>query len=975
MSGSVPEVNGGEASGGVERRLTLVGIGASAGGLEAIQSFFEKMPVDSGAAFVVIQHLSPDHKSLMAELLGRKTTMPVQRAEEGLEITPNHVYLIPPKRSLTVFHGKLLLREQRSEDGLHLPVDIFFRSMAEDCAERCVGVVLSGTGSDGTRGVRAIKEAGGLVMVQDEDSAQFNGMPRAAAATGLADFVLPPDTMPDQLMAYLKHPYVRRGSEAERKHGDPSLLTRVFAMLRAKTKVDFTYYKPSTILRRIERRISVTQVDDLAAYVAYLEDNATEITTLYRELLIGVTSFMRDPEVMREAQQHIRGLLQGSSGRELRFWVAGCSTGEEAYTLAILARETMDQLGLSRDLKIFATDIDRHAIVSAGNGVYPESVAADLRPDWLTKFFYRRGQSFHIARHIREMVVFAQHNLVKDPPFTNIDLVSCRNLLIYLQPNLQRRALEMFNFSLRQDGLLLLGTSETIGDMEDYFEPLQRRYKLYRSRGRHGLPRSLSAADSDAQRMRIQAGSVRGTDVRSRNRAQEQMLERLLDTLGAHVIPLAVVVNEHLHVVHVVGDASPYFRIPSGQAVLDVSRMVDRELAIPLTTGIQKTFREHKEMIYNNVRLRRDEAVLSLRIRILPVPGRGSQDALVLVMIEAADVAPVISAAAGDAIDMDADVRQRLEDMEQELQFTRENLQATIEELETSNEELQATNEELLASNEELQSTNEELQSTNEELYTVNAEYQDKITELTEANNDVENLLSSARVGTLLLDEDLHIRRFSPELASVFHILEKDVGRPVAHLTHVLMDFDPAAEALLVQQRGKAVERQVQSGFGKWFLLRITPYSIGSGMHSGVVLTTVDISSLKDIEARLERSHMLRFFPDCVLIYQADAYGALLLESANRKALDWLEGEMEAVAGKRFEDTWPHSEAEDIAAKMRTVLKTGSCLHMDQLAVRRAGARLSLSLHAFVLQGERLAISFTPSASTDASSTKPSSHD
>jgi two-component system CheB/CheR fusion protein len=478
----------------------VVGIGASAGGLEAIEAFFKTMPVDSGMAFVVIQHLSPDYKSLMVELLSRKTDIPVHRAEDGMVVQPNHIYLIPPKKNLTIFHGKLLLADQLPRDGINLPVDIFLRSLAEDQGERAVGVVLSGTGSDGTRGVRAIKEWGGLVMVQDEATARFDGMPRAAASTGVADFVLPPGEMAPQLIAWLRHPYSTRQDRQPPELTDETGLTRLFSLLRARTRVDFTHYKPSTITRRIERRIAVTQVADLDAYVRYAEQTPAEVSALYRELLIGVTSFFRDPPVMAVLQDKVLPeLFERWGDRELRFWVAGCSTGEEAYTLAILAREVMERLGIARDLKIFATDIDRDAVARAGTGVYPESIAADLTPALLAKYFYCHGDTYRVARTLREMVVFAQHNLVKDPPFTRIDLVSCRNLLIYLQANLQQRALEMFSFSLRPGGILLLGTSETVGEMEGHFEAVDRKARIYRSLGK-ARGRDLRAEDGAVPR-------------------------------------------------------------------------------------------------------------------------------------------------------------------------------------------------------------------------------------------------------------------------------------------------------------------------------------------------------------------------------------------------------------------------------------------------------------------------------------------
>lgn len=834
-----------------------VALGASAGGLEAIETFFTNMPPESGLGFIVVQHLSPDYKSLMVELLSKKTVMPVLRAEDGMLVQPNHVYLIPPKKNLTIFHGKLLLTEQEHSKGINLPIDVFLRSLAEDQGEKAVAIILSGTGSDGMRGVRAIKEYGGMVMVQDEESAKFDGMPRAAVSTGLADFILPPEKMPRQLLSFTKHPYVAKAERSETLLGDEDGLTRIFAILRERCKVDFTYYKPSTVSRRIERRMSVNQIDDIREYVAYLKSYPGEAAALYRELLIGVTSFFRDQEAFdRLSEDYLVDALKDDSGREIRLWVAGCSTGEEAYSLAILAREKMDELGLHKDIKIFATDIDRDAIHYAAAGVYPESIAADLSPRLLAKYFHKRDDSFQIARSIREMVVFAQHNLVKDPPFTNISLISCRNLLIYLQPILQRKVLEFFNFSLRPGGILLLGTSETTGELGDYFETLDARLKLYRSKGRlkqiSESAHPLSITDTRARDLRGQFATTRRA---LRATEEERVLERFFEAVSGDYLPLSLIVNESLEVLHVLGNPEGYFNLPSGKLVNDISKMAARELSIPLSTGIQKAFRQRQEVHFSNIRLSNQSGGRVVDLRIRPLPHKKGQEELVAVFVgevrknEAVESSqPILS------YDLTKEAEERLRELEQELQFTRENLQATIEELETSNEELQATNEELLASNEELQSTNEELQSTNEELFTVNAEYQSKIIELTELHNDVENLLGATQVAILLLDENLEVRRFSPQVTRLFKLLESDIGRPITHITHQLADCDPIALIGEAQESGQGKEVEVRSLENRWYLARFTPYEIGPSTFSGTVLSFVEITAIKQAEHALRES-------------------------------------------------------------------------------------------------------------------------
>jgi two-component system CheB/CheR fusion protein len=824
-----------------------VGLGASAGGLEALDAFFDAMPAESGMAFVVIQHLSPDYKSLMAELLSKHTDMAVRRAEEGMAVEANTVYIIPPRKNLRMFHGKLLLSEQeRNERGINLPIDVFFESLAQDQGEKSVGVVLSGTGSDGARGIRTIKEAGGMVLVQSDDTARFDGMPRAAVATGLADFVLPVHHMPDRLISFASHPYITQTGPASPLLMDEDRLARIFAMLREQTRVDFTFYKQSTIVRRIERRMTVNQIRELAEYVEFMENRRSEVMALYRELLIGVTSFYRDAQVWEAlAEKHLAQIFEQRENKDVRMWVAGCSTGEEAYTLAMICADWMERYGERFDVKIFATDIDRDAISRAGAGVFPESVAADLSPRLLTKYFSRRGDRFQIVRSIREMVVFAQHNLLTDPPFTNLDLVTCRNLLIYLQPVLQQRVVDAFNFALNPGGLLVLGSSETVGDGAGYFEALDSRGRIYRSRGRS---RKAGRGDLPPQGPRWTAvgHGAHGARLSLGLREEERLIDRLLGTLAEDCLPPSVVVNEHLEVLHIVGDTSGYLKLPAGKVLNDITRMASDDLAIPLATGLRKVFAEGKELRYTNIRLERlgEQVTVDLRIRLLR--GRKGQEPLAIFYLEERGAAaPAPDTTEGSAYDASAATEQRIHDLEQELQFSRENLQATIEELETSNEELQATNEELLASNEELQSTNEELQSVNEELHTVNAEYQLKIIELTELNNDLDNLLGSSHIYTLFLDENLDVRKFTPALDAVFPLIQTDVGRPFEHLRHRLLDVDPLRIVREVAETGARREIEVQTDDGAWFLMRVLPYKVAEGVSSGIVLTLVDITSLK----------------------------------------------------------------------------------------------------------------------------------
>jgi two-component system, chemotaxis family, CheB/CheR fusion protein len=897
-----------------------VGLGASAGGLEALDSFFTHMDPRSGMSFIVIQHLSPDYKSMMVELLSKRTEMTVYRAEEGMIVQPNAVYLIPPRKNLSIFHGRLLLTEQDPTRGLNLPIDVFFRSLADDQGEKAIGIILSGTGSDGVRGVRAIKEAGGMVMVQSSESARFDGMPRSAISTGLADFVLPPEEMPDRLVSFARHPYAAQAERSPLLLSDEDGLTRIFAMLRERTGVDFTFYKSNTVVRRIERRMSVNQSNDLRDYVRFMENHAGEVVALYRELLIGVTSFFRDREVYDDlAENHLPRLFERANSETLRFWVAGCSTGEEAYSLAILSREVMERMERRVELKIFATDIDRDAITLAGNGIYPESIAADLSPRLLAKYFHRRDESYQVDRSIREMVVFAQHNLIKDPPFTNIDLLSCRNLLIYLQPVLQRTALGYFSFSLNPGGILLLGTSETVGDLADHFDLLHAKFKIYGSKGKR-RPANINQGFVGAPELRQRMPSNWGNR-HIRVQEEERLLERFVQSMAGEFLPLSVVVNEQMEVQYILGDASCCFQLPAGKVINDITKMASRDLAIPLATGLQKVFGERQEVKYTNVRLHGDHGARWVQLRIRPMPARKGQDMLAVVIVEETsgrDGQPATSEA--QVYDLSQEAEQRIHDLELELQFTRENLQATVEELETSNEELQATNEELLASNEELQSTNEELQSVNEELHTVNAEYQRKIIELTEVNNDLVNLMASTRVATLFLDENLDIRRFTPEAKRIFKVLEGDVGRPVAHLNHNLHGVDIMKVIATVQEFAHEEEMRVTAEDGSVYLMRVLPYGIGGDNFSGVVLTFVDISRQERAEeARLDSEQRYRRLYETMaegVIYQ-DRNGQIV--SANPAAerilgLSWRDLEERTSEDPRWqairEDGSPY-EAKD----------------------------------------------------------------
>ncbi|GAB1370073.1 chemotaxis protein CheB [Candidatus Kapaibacterium sp.] len=826
--------------------FAIVGIGASAGGLEALEQFFKHIKPDSGLAYVVVQHLSPDYKSLMVELLSKHTLLPIYRAEDGMYIAKNSIYLIPPKKNLTIFHRKLYLTDQIQNLGLNLPIDVFFRSLAEDLGEKSIGIVLSGTGSDGTLGIRAIKGAGGMVMVQDEETAKFDGMPKSAISTGLVDYILPPEMMGEQLSKYIEHPLV---SASERANTitieDDDILSKILLTIRSRTGVDFTYYKPNTIVRRIERRISVHQIANIEDYYRLLSDSPTEANVLYKELLIGVTKFFRDYDAFElirfKAIPEIIGLKK--AGESIRVWVAGCSTGEEAYSLAMFFHDYMNVSGKVYDIKIFATDIDRDAIEYASAGIYPESIVTDVNEDFLKKYFVKNGQVFKVVDTIRQMVIFATHNIIKDPPFSKIDMISCRNLLIYLQPIMQKKVLSSFSFSLNTGGIMFLGSSESIGDLASFFTPVEHKWKIYKS--------NINTKQVVIDELYIPSikskKSLPVNDIKSKLSSDADLFESISKDLFSSYVPPSIIINDKYELVHVFKDANRYLKIPSGKISLNILNLVPGELSVALSTAIHKVLKDNNEIKYSNVTFTKDEELISLDLKVKLFKQGKNQTNLLLVVF---DEKPVIGEQDGvdNVFEMDSNLNLRLQDIENELKYTKENLQATIEELETSNEELQATNEELIASNEELQSINEELQSVNEELYTVNSEYQNKIEELTELNNDNNNWFNVTNIGTVFLDMKLRVRKFTPATVQFVNLIDDDMGRPISHISYNFDFPDFFNEINKTLKTLKPYEVELKSRDDEWFLMKIIPYRTIENAVKGVVITFTDIHKIKEYE-------------------------------------------------------------------------------------------------------------------------------
>ncbi len=839
----------------------IVGIGASAGGLEALEEFFRSIPDDTQLAFVVVQHLSPDYKSLMVELLSKYTKMEVKRAEDGMEVEVNNVYLIPPRKNLKIYHGKLYLTEQDHSHGLNLPIDIFLRSLAEDQKERSIGIILSGTGSDGTLGIRAVKGAGGLVFAQDNISAKFDGMPRSASSTGLVDYVLPPKDIAHELSRIIQHPLLdhENEDEGELSTRHATVISKILSRIRDVVGVDFSEYKDSTVIRRIERRIGINQLDSTEEYAAFLESSPKEVHVLYKDLLIGVTRFFRDTEAFENIKETaVPDLLKKKKDeQQLRLWCMGCSTGEEAYSLAILFYEKMQDLNIDYDVKIFATDIDRDSIEYAGVGIYPESIVTDVSQDRLHKFFTKKENTFQVNPEIRRMVIFANHNVMQDPPFSAIDMISCRNMLIYLKPEIQQRVLGAFHFSIKQDGYLFLGSSESVGELSGVFGLVDTKWKIYQCKQKSQQNRVSDYFVPPLKPNKKKRERFPQKIYTKKAAAGDDMMESAYDYLIHEYVPPSIIIDRNLNLIHVCREASKFMKIPTGKISLNVLDLLPNGIKAAVSTAVHKALKEDSPITYRDLTLQNENKTFFVDLSVRPVLDRQNKPIGYFLVMFQDQEDRVREPEDEEKSSFDEQQNKMIADLEQELQFTKENLQATIEELETSNEELQATNEELIASNEELQSTNEELQSVNEELYTVNAEYQNKIEELSEANNDLKNFLNNTDIGMVFLDKEYKIRKYTPAVTEVINIMEMDVGRPIEHITRNIEEHEFMEDIRRVLINLAPVEKEISTKEGKWFHMKILPYRTVNNVVEGIVITFLDIDEKKKFEDKLKKERNL----------------------------------------------------------------------------------------------------------------------
>ncbi|MBX7079222.1 MAG: response regulator [Nannocystaceae bacterium] len=805
--------------------VQVIGIGASAGGLDALVKFFSAAPSRTGAAYVVVQHLSAEHRSLMPELLARHTTMPVLRATDDMPLAPDTVFLMPPQQDMSIVDGRLRM-QPRQEGGVHHPIDFFFTSLAASLGPRAAGVVLSGTGRDGTNGAMSLHESGAIVAAQDPTTASFDGMPSSVVNSGIADFVLPPERLPEAIVQALQG----NGIPDSGPEADAHALNRIVSVLSRDTRIDFTEYKSGTLARRVHRRQHELGLADVSAYRDYLLDHPAELQRLGCEVLIGVSSFFRDPGVFEKlASDAIPQILgQDRFDGTVRAWVPGCSSGQEAYSVAMLLLEAIEQLDTGIRVKVFATDVDASAVERGANGIFSFDVAEQISPARLTRFFQRTHDGWRVVRSLRQSVVFSVHNALRDPPFSRLDLITCRNLLIYLQASAQRNLMARCAMSLKLGGFLALGPSEALGEISSLFDVVDARAKLFRRRA-GSLPAGVIAPATGWSPTRSSAPTELSEQLRAVDEAYRELAR--LDS------PVSLVLDPAGQIVHATGDTREFFSLPVGRVSLDAVKLARGGLSTLLSAALARVQRERKAVEYGDIDVRLEQGTARLGIRVVPLT-EASFSGYVVVSVRRAPTNDRIA-------DRDAAGQpsfEHLDVLQQELTTTRENLQAAIEELETANEELQAANEELLASNEELQATNEELQATNEELFTANAESERRIADLVELNADIDNLLRSTDIGTLFLDSQLDIRKFTPALTDFIPVLERDIGRPIAHVNHRLADVDLVDLGRRVIATENREDLPARAG-DRRLLLRAVPYRI-SGKTAGVVISFVDVTDL-----------------------------------------------------------------------------------------------------------------------------------
>ncbi len=820
----------------------VIAIGASAGGLEAIHEFFDHMPANSGFTFIVIQHLSPDYKSLLVELVSKHTHMKVFEATNDMVVQQDCVYIIPNKKLMTIKGNKLKLADKLKDKAPNTAIDTFLVTLAKDRKDKAIAVILSGTGTDGTRGIEVIKECGGMVIVQEPSTAKFDGMPNSAITSGNADFILPPSKMHVELYNYLSQEPVKA---LESGRGNDGLLEEIFSLVHSNSGHDFNLYKTPTILRRITRRMTALNVTELADYVEVLRDDPTEVKTLGKDFLIGVTKFFRDKTAFEYlANTVIPEIVNGKvDGEILKVWVCACSTGEEAYTIALIINNYLEQVKKSLEVKIFATDVDDASIDIAARNLYPATIAKEVPAPLLKKYFVKEGKHYSVIPSIRKQIVFARHNVIKSPPFIKNDLVTCRNMLIYMNNLLQQKVLSTFHFSLSQGGYLMLGASETASAVKDGFTELSSKYKFYQKTGNiHYSPHNTYTTSSTPALKTATKQDKQVSQEVSRS-IEDDFKDFVVEELGC----VGIFIDKNYEIKETIGDFRQYLSLPEKKLELNVLKMVPREVSMLLNTALRKAWKEHKKTHLRRIRIKKDDDDMYLHISIKPPDTQSAMGYTMIMFTEVrTDAIPDPESITLPPVNGEHQ-NEYLIEMEAELNETRNNLQMAIEEMETTNEELQSSNEELLSANEELQSGNEELQSLNEELHTLNTEHQIKIKELIELNDDLDNYFRSTDIGQVFIDANLRIRKFNPAAVNLINLIDADVGRPINHISSNISYDNFISDIHTVLAKGEMMEREVEVRNGNRNLMRIMPYLRKDGKQDGVVISFVDISVVTEL--------------------------------------------------------------------------------------------------------------------------------
>lgn len=880
----------------------VVGIGASAGGLAAFEAFFSGMPAnkDPNMAFVLVQHLAPDHKSMLTELIRKYTRMEVFEVEDGMIVKPNCTYIIPPNRDMAFINGTLQLLEPVAPRGQRLPIDYFFRSLAADQHEKSICIVLSGTGSDGTQGVRSIKGEGGMVMVQNPASTEFDGMPSSALSTGMVDYKLPPAEMPAQLIAYTTHAFGKPPLKIfKTKPKEENTIQKIFILLRAHTGHDFSLYKPTTINRRIDRRMAINQIETLEDYSKYLQQTPEEINVLFHDLLIGVTNFFRDPEVFHVIEEKVipKLLANKTMKSNLRIWIPGCSTGEEAYSIAILLAEHMERIKKDVQVQIFATDIDNTSIASARIGIYPSSISADITEERLQKYFTLKQSSsdpnsgvYQIHKNIRDMIVFSEQNLIKDPPFSKLDMICCRNLLIYLGTELQKKLIPLFHYSLNAKGFLLLGTSESIGDFTSLFLPLDRKSKIYTRKEDSSFKKTTfsnfipTLTSVDLVRTKITEKKVFPKKITLKEITEQ--------TLLMQIAPACALINGSGDILYLQGRTGMYLEPAQGESTINnILKMAREGLKKDLSVGLHKAVRTKEIQKQLGLRVKTNGDFSSINLTIIPIEESVAElpdNPLYLVVLEEAP-SPIVleTEIPKESNEYILALKKELKAKEDYLQTANEELETANEELRSSNEEMQSVNEELQSTNEELETSKEELQSVNEELATVNTELQTKVSDLSHANNDMNNLLAGTGIGTIFVDNSLRILRFTPPTSKIINLILSDLGRPLGHIMsnlqgydHMIKDVQEVVDTLIPK------ECEVQTNDNRYYTMRIQPYRTLDNVIEGAVITFVDISEMTETKEQLRKANdLLR-----LAVVVRDSNDAVTVQDLNGRIIAWNPG-------------------------------------------------------------------------------------